>query len=89
MDATDIERVECARVCLQRARAESSEADLSSFASELMHHLDMMLRVITGIRVMSGELDDVQLAVNHQARDMLARSSNSYQEFMRTTASGL
>jgi hypothetical protein len=49
-----------------------------SLAGELMRHLDMMLRVITVIRFMSGDLDDAQLAVNHQVRCMLARSSDSY-----------
>jgi hypothetical protein len=74
MDATDIERIDCAQACLQQARAESSEASTSSLASELMYHLDMMLRVITSIRVMSGELDDVELAVTPRPGVLLPRS---------------
>jgi hypothetical protein len=66
MDAADIDRIERAQASLQRARAESSKASTSSLASELMYHLDMVLRVITSIRVMSGELDDAQLAVTPQ-----------------------
>jgi hypothetical protein len=77
MDAADIDRVERAQACLQQARAKSTDADMSSLAGELMHHLDMLLRVVTGIRVMSGELDDVQLAVNLQVRDVLSRSLGS------------
>jgi hypothetical protein len=64
VNAADIDRIERAQVCLQRARAESSEVDKVGLAGELTHHLDMVLRVVTGIRVMAGELDDVQLAVN-------------------------
>jgi hypothetical protein len=63
MDAADIDRIECAQACLQRARTESSDANSSGVAGELTYHLDMVLRVITGMRVMSGELDDVRLAV--------------------------
>jgi hypothetical protein len=68
MDAVDIDRIERAQVCLRRARAESSEAGVSSLARELMHHLDMMLRVITGVRVMSGELDDAELVLTPRER---------------------
>jgi hypothetical protein len=39
-----------------------------SLVGELMHHLDMLLRVVTGIRVMSGELDHVELAVTPRPR---------------------
>jgi hypothetical protein len=67
MDAIDIDRIEHAQACLRRARAKSSEPDVSNHAGELMHHLDMVLRVVTGIRVLSGELDDVQLAVTPPA----------------------
>jgi hypothetical protein len=68
MDAADIDRIEHAQVCLRRARAECGEAGVSSLVTELMHHLDMMLRVITSIRLMSGELDDTGLALTPQAR---------------------
>jgi hypothetical protein len=71
MDAVDIDRIEHAQACLWRARAECSQADMPSLARELMHHLDMVLRVVTGIRVMSGELDDVELAVTPRARVLL------------------
>ena len=67
MDAADIDEIEHAQACLRRVRAEPSEADLSNHAGELMHHLDMVLRIVTGIRVLSGELDDVQLAVTPPA----------------------
>jgi hypothetical protein len=63
IDAADFDRIERAQTCLQRARAGTSEAGDPGLAGELTHHLDMVLRVITGIRVMSGELDDVHLAV--------------------------
>jgi hypothetical protein len=78
MDAADIDRIERAQVCLRRARAESSKAGMPGLAGELMHHLDMVLRVVTGIRVMSGELDDVQLAVTPQVPAILLRSTDSY-----------
>ncbi len=58
MDTADIDRIEHAQACLWRARAEPNQADLPSLASELIYHLDMVLRIVTGIRVMSGELDD-------------------------------
>jgi hypothetical protein len=67
MDTADIDRIESAQECLRRARAECSQADMSSLSRELMLHLDMVLRVVTGIRVMSGELDDVELAVTPRA----------------------
>ena len=76
MDAADIDRVDRAQVCLLRARAESSEASMSSLTSELMYHLDMVLRVITSIRIMSGELDDVELAVTPRPGVLLPRSSD-------------
>jgi hypothetical protein len=63
MDAADLDRIEGAQACLLRVRAESSGTEIPSVAAELMHHLDMLLRVVTGIRVMSGELDDVEMAV--------------------------
>jgi hypothetical protein len=73
MDAADIDRIERAQACLRRARVECSQADISSLAGELFHHLDMVLRVVTGIRVMSGELDDVELEVTPQARVLLSQ----------------
>lgn len=76
MDAVDIDRIERAQVCLQRARDEASQRGISSLASELMHHLDMMLSVITGVRLMSGELDDAQLVLTPRAR-ALARPSDA------------
>jgi hypothetical protein len=76
MDAADIDRVERAQACLWRARAESSETGMPGLASELMHHLDMVLRVVTSIRVMSGELDDVPLAVTSNARATSTRASS-------------
>jgi hypothetical protein len=63
MDAADLDRIECAQACLCRVRAESSGIEIPNLAGELMHHLDMLLRVVTGIRVMSGELDDVEMTV--------------------------
>jgi hypothetical protein len=71
MDAADIDRIEHAQACLWRARAEH-QADMPSLAGELIYHLDMVLRVVTGIRVMSGELDDVELAVTPLARVLLS-----------------
>lgn len=44
-------------------------------ASELTYHLDMVLRVITGIRIMSGELDDAPLAVTPLTRAMETTAS--------------
>jgi hypothetical protein len=76
MDAADIDRIERAQVCLRQARTEPSETGVSSLAHELMHHLDMMLRVITGVRVMSGELDDVGLVLTARART-LSRPSDA------------
>jgi hypothetical protein len=76
MDAIDIARIERAQVCLRRARAEYSEADASSLADELIHHLDMMLRLITSVRVMSGELDDMGLTLTPRAR-ALSRTSDA------------
>jgi hypothetical protein len=38
----------------------------------------MVLRVITSIRIMSGELDDAELAVTAQARTLSLRSSGPY-----------
>jgi hypothetical protein len=78
MDVADIDRIQRAQVCLLRARVESSKASMSSPASELMYHLDMVLRVITSIRIMSGELDDAELAVTPQARVLSSRSSGRY-----------
>jgi hypothetical protein len=78
IDAADIDRIECAQACLLRARVESSEASTSSLARELMYHLDMVLRVITGIRVMSGELDDVELAVTPRPGVLLPRSPSPH-----------
>lgn len=68
MDDTDIERIELAQDCLHRARAESNEADIATHAGELMHHLDMMLRTVTSIQLMSGELDDAELVLTPRAR---------------------
>lgn len=68
MDAVDIDRIERAQVCLMQARAECSEAGVPSLANELMHHLDMLLRVITSVRLMSGELDDAELVLTPRAR---------------------
>jgi hypothetical protein len=48
---------------------------MAGITGELMHHLDMVLRVVTSVRIMSGELDDVSLAVSPRARAMSARSS--------------
>jgi hypothetical protein len=78
MDAADIDRIECAQACLMRARAESSEASTSSLASELTYHLDIVLRVITSIRIMSGELDDIELAVTPRPRVLLQRSPDPH-----------
>jgi hypothetical protein len=75
MDAADIERIVRAQVCLQKARAESCEADTSTVACELMYHLDMVLRVITSIRIVSGELDDVELVLTPRARALASRTS--------------
>ena len=50
---------------------------MSSLANELMHHLDMMLRVITSVRLMSGELDDMQLVLTPRAQ-ALSRTSNAH-----------
>jgi hypothetical protein len=76
MDGVDIDGIERAQLCLLRARAESSEARVSSLANELMYHLDMMLRVITSVRLMSGELDDTQLVLTPRAR-ALSRPSDA------------
>jgi hypothetical protein len=81
MDAADLDRIESAQACLSRARAESSETEIPGLVGELMNHLDMLLRVVTGIRVMSGELDDVKLAVT-------PRPGSPSPAFMRTMASG-
>jgi hypothetical protein len=78
MDALDIDRIERAQACLLRARAKSSEASTSSLVGELTYHLDMVLRVITSIRIISGELDDAELAVTPQARVLLSRSPGRY-----------
>jgi hypothetical protein len=77
MDAVDIDRIERAQVCLRRARDESGEGNTSSLASELMHHLDVVLSVVTSIRIMSGELDDAQLVLTPRAR-ALARTSDAH-----------
>jgi hypothetical protein len=45
MDTADIDLIDDAQACLCRARAGSGETGMSSLASELMHHLDMVLRV--------------------------------------------
>jgi hypothetical protein len=87
MDAADIEQIDRAQACLLRARVESSEASTSSFTSELMYHLDMTLRVLTSIRIMSGELDDAELVLTSQARALASRSSGP-PTVTRTTASG-
>lgn len=68
MDAVDIDRFERAQVCLQKARAKPSNTEMLCLASELMYHLDMMLRLITSFRLMSGELDDAQLVLTPRAR---------------------
>ena len=75
MDATDIERIGLAQACLRGARAESSQADTARHAGELMHHLDMMLRIVTSIQIMSGELDDAELVLTPRAR-ALARPAD-------------
>jgi hypothetical protein len=77
MDAADIDLIERAQVCLLRARTESSEAGVSSLASELMHHLEVVLSVITSIRLMSGELDDTELVLTPRAR-ALSHPSDAY-----------
>ena len=77
MDAADIDRVERAQACLRRAQAECSEVGVLGLADELMHHLDMMLRVITGVRLMSGELDDMGLVLTPRAR-ALSRTSDAH-----------
>lgn len=77
MDAVDIDRIERAQMCLRLARAECIEVGVSSLANELMHHLDMMLRVITSVRLMSGELDDMQLVLTPRAQ-ALSRTSNAH-----------
>lgn len=74
-DAEAIGRIDRAQACLVRARSEPSEASASSMASELTYHLDMVLRVITGIRIMSGELDDAPLAVTPLTRAMETTAS--------------
>jgi len=80
MDAADIDRIERAQACLWRARAESSKADMPGLTGELMHHLDMVLRVVTSIRITSGELDDAPLAVTHPTtqRDSAASRKTEY-----------
>jgi hypothetical protein len=77
MDAVDNDRIERAQVCLRRARAESSEADVPSLVGELTHHLEVVLSVITSIRIMSGELDDAQLVLTPRAR-ALARQTDAH-----------
>lgn len=77
MDAVDVDGIDRAQACLRRARAECIEVGVSSLANELMHHLDMMLRVITSVRVMSGELDDMQLVLTPRAQ-ALSRTSNAH-----------
>jgi hypothetical protein len=77
MDAVDIDRIERAQECLGRVQAQCSEVGVSSLADELIHHLDMMLRVITSVRLMSGELDDVELVLTPRAR-ALSRTSNAH-----------
>jgi hypothetical protein len=77
MDAVDIDRIERAQVCLQRAREECNDAGRSSLANELMYHLDMMLRLITSVRLMSGELDDARLVLTPQAQ-ALSRTSGAH-----------
>jgi hypothetical protein len=68
IDATDIDRIDRAQACLRRIMGESSKSDIPDVARELMYHLDMALRVVTSIRIMSGELDDVELAVSPHFR---------------------
>jgi hypothetical protein len=75
MDALDIDLIERAQDCLGRAQAECSEVGVPSLASELMHHLDMVFRVITSIRLMSGELDDMELVLTARARTLSRTSS--------------
>jgi hypothetical protein len=70
MDAVDIDLIERAQECLGRAQAERSGTSVSSLAGELMHHLDMMLRVITSVRLMAGELDDMELVLTARARTL-------------------
>lgn len=77
MDAADIEGIVRAQTCLQWARAESCEGDAPTVASELMYHLDIVLRVITSIRITSGELDDVELVLTPRARALASHSSDS------------
>jgi hypothetical protein len=77
MDAADIDRIEDAQACLRRARAEYIEADLPDLTGELMLHLDMVLRVVTSFRIMSGELDDAPLVVTPQMRVRSARNPDS------------
>ena len=76
MDAREIARIEDAQACLRRARAEAGHADVSGHAGELMHHLEIVLSVITSIRLMSGELDDAELVLTPRAR-ALARPSEA------------
>lgn len=76
MDAVDIDLIDRAQECLGRAQAECSEVGVPSLASELMHHLDMMLRVITSLRLMSGELDDMELVLTPRGQ-ALSRASNA------------
>jgi hypothetical protein len=75
MDVADIEHIDRAQACFQRARARLGEVDTSKLACELIYHLDMMLRVITSIRIMSGELDDAQLVLTPRARASASRRS--------------
>lgn len=77
MDAIDIDRIERAQACLRRTRMECSEAGASSLVNELMHHLEMMLRVTTSVRLMSGELDDTELVLTPLAH-ALARPSDAH-----------
>jgi hypothetical protein len=77
IDAVEIDWIERAQLCLQQARTESSQEGISSLARDLTHHLEMMLCVITCMRLMSGELDDAQLVLTPRAR-ALARPAGAH-----------
>jgi hypothetical protein len=62
MDTVDIARVHRADAFLLRACAEFNDADAPSLTAELMYHLEMMLRVVTKIGIMSGELANFAVA---------------------------
>jgi hypothetical protein len=56
MNTVDIARIHRAEAFLLRACEEFNEADAPSLAAELMYHLEMMLRVVDRIGIMSGEV---------------------------------